>query len=241
MLTIGSSDIRHTPEPGYSMIVRCPSCRSEQPLFAADGGARGSLVRCSQCGTRWLARPYEGLLPLAEDRVAVSDAVIVEDVTPRPRRQPPASVRGLPPRRRAPVDGRLKGFGIALSVLAALVVLWTPIVAALPELKRLPAEAGSLDFRKVRSETVSLRGVRTLFVEGEIVNRAAGSVDLPAIRITLKSSDGTPVSSWLVELAADGLAAGRSIAFRSALVSPPADAAEVTLDLAERQGLGGLR
>ena len=225
------------------MTVRCPSCRLEHPLSAADAGSRGRIVRCDACHTRWLARPYEGLLPLAEDRVAVSDAVIVEDSAPLRRRPTaPPPIAGLPPRwRRAPVDRRLKALGVLLGVVAALVVLRAPIVSAFPEMQRLPVEVGLLEFRKVRSETVSMRGVSTLFVEGEIVNRAAGHVELPAIEITLKSSDGAPVSSWLVELAADSLAAGRSIAFRSALVSPPPDAAQVTLNLAERQGLAGLR
>jgi hypothetical protein len=200
------------------------------------------MVRCDACGTRWLARPYEGLLPLVEDRAAISDAVIVEDRPPSSRRSPPPPISGLPPRwRRTPVDRRLKALGVAFGVIAALVVLQAPIVAALPEMNRIPVKVGLLEFQKVRSETVSLRGVSTLFVEGEVVNRAAGHIELPAIEITLKSSDGTPVRSWLVELTADGLAAGRSIAFRSALVSPPPDAAQVTLNLAERPGLVGLR
>jgi hypothetical protein len=200
------------------------------------------MVRCDACGTCWLARPYEGLLPLIEDRAAISDAVIVEDRPPSSRRSPPPKLSGLPPQwRRTPVDRRLKALGVVFGVIAALVVLQAPIVAALPEMSRLPVKAGLLEFQKVRSETVSLRGVSTLFVEGEVVNRAAGHIELPAIEITLKSSDGTPVRSWLVELTADGLAAGRSIAFRSALVSPPPDAAQVTLNLAERPGLVGLR
>jgi hypothetical protein len=69
----------------------------------------------------------------------------------------------------------------------------------------------------------------------------ASHVELPVVLITLKSPDGTPVASWSVEPAVDSLAAGRSIGFRSALVSPPPDAAQVTLNLAERQGLAGLR
>jgi len=149
---------------------------------------------------------------------------------------------GLPPRwRRTPVDRRLKALGVVFGVIAALVVLQAPIVAALPEMSRIPVKAGLLEFQKVRSETVSMRGVNTLFVEGEVVNRAAGHIELPAIEITLKSSDGTPVRSWLVELTTDSLAAGRSIGFRSALVSPPPDAAQVTLNLAERPGLVGSR
>jgi hypothetical protein len=45
------------------------------------------------------------------------------------------------------------------------------------------------------------------------------------------------VSSWLVEPSVTGLAPGRSIGFRSAMASPPPDAAQVTLDLAARAGI----
>jgi hypothetical protein len=40
----------------------------------------------------------------------------------------------------------------------------------------------------------------------------------------------------VVEPAAAGLAPGRSIGFRSALASPPADASQVTLNLVAREG-----
>ena len=227
-----------------SMIARCPRCHSEQPLPATKAGARGGYTRCSVCDTRWLARPYEGLLPLAENRAAVADAIVIEDRTVEHRRRlpPPPPAGKLPPRWRRPlIDGRLKTLGVVVGVLVALIVLGTPIVSALPEMKHPSFDAGQLEFRKVRSETVSMRGVSTLFVEGEIVNRTAGHVELPTVLITLKSPDGAPVASWSVELAVDSLAAGRSIGFRSALVSPPLDAAQVTLNLAERQGLAGLR
>jgi predicted Zn finger-like uncharacterized protein len=226
------------------MTVRCPRCHSEQSLPAAEAGARGGYARCSVCDTRWLARPYEGLLPLAEKGNAIADAIVIEDrtVQDRLRLPPPPPAGRLPPRWRRPhIDRRLKALGVVAGVIVALIVLGTPIVSALPEMNRPPFDAGQLEFRKVRSETVSMRGVSTLFVEGEIVNRAAGHVELPVVLITLKSPDGTPVASWSVEPAVDSLAAGRSIGFRSALVSPPPDAAQVTLNLAERQGLAGLR
>ncbi len=87
-----------------------------------------------------------------------------------------------------------------------------------------------------------LNGVSTFFVEGQIVNRSPGAVDLPAIRVTLKSPNGTTRTSWLVEPSTTGLAAGGSIGFRSALASPPEDATQVTLSLAAREAqVAGLR
>lgn len=191
------------------------------------------MVCCAVCGTRWLARPFEGLLPLAERHAMVADAVVIEEQEPtRPPRRPPPNPSSS--RRGLLVDRRLKALGVVFGVIAAFIVLRAPIVAALPEATRLPDGAGMLEFQKVRSETVRLGAVSTLFIQGEVVNRSPEHVTLPAVEITLRSPSGEPIASWQVELAADSLGAGRSIGFRSTLTAPPADAAQVTLNLAER-------
>jgi len=139
----------------------------------------------------------------------------------------------------------LKILGGILGAVAFILMFRAPIVSALPELaslRGLPEAVDQLEFEQVRSETVHLNGVSTFFVEGEIVNRSASDVDLPAIRVTLKSLDGTTRTSWLVEPSTTGLAAGRSVGFRSALASPPEDATQVTLSLAARENqVAGLR
>jgi hypothetical protein len=129
-----------------------------------------------------------------------------------------------------------KLLGALVGVIVTIVLVRVPFVVALPQLQGIPDDAAALEFQQVRSETVELRGKSTLFVEGEIVNRSDHDVTLPAVRITLRSVDGLEVQSWLVEPSADGLAAGRSIGFRSALASPPASASQVTLKLAAREG-----
>ena len=205
------------------------------------------MVHCEQCGTRWLARrfdndPYQrpgmALQPFVQQTSEVADAVIIEHIG--------AGFAKLPPHRRdarvprtAPASRRaLKAIAAILGAIAFLMVFRAPIVSAFPQLasiRGLPAEVELLEFTRVRSETVHMNGVSTLFVEGEIINRAPGPVELPAIRITLKSLSGSWVTSWLVEPSAAGLAAGGSIGFRSALASPPADAMQVTLNLAQRE------
>ena len=231
------------------MTVQCPHCAAIQPLAELDLGPEGRMVRCERCGTRWLARTFDGRpyrqpeLLQAGGPPEISDAVVIEHIAPgtRQRALPPPPLSKLPPawRRTEAVDRRVKALGIVFGVLVAFVVLRAPIVAALPELSainRLPAEVDLLEFQKVRSETVHLGGISTLFIEGEIVNRAAAYVQLPAIRITLKSTAGEAVTSWLVEPSASGLAGGGAIGFRSALAAPPADATQVTLNLALREG-----
>jgi len=223
------------------MTVRCPQCATLSPVADSEAGPEGTMVRCKACGTRWLARVFEEdpyrrpalqrLLPASD----ISDALVIEHIGPGFARA--AAPRPLPrpavPRR--PRDWRfLKIAATFLGAFVAVVLLRSPIMAALPG--GLPDEVAMLEFQSVRSETVHLKGNSTLFVEGEIVNRSANDVALPAIRITLRSPAGDPVSSWLVEPAVAGLAPGRSIGFRSALASPPSDATEVTLNLAAREG-----
>ena len=223
------------------MTVHCPQCASATPLSEAELGPEGRMAQCTTCGTRWLARvldddPYK--MPALQPFVPssdISDAVVIEHVGPGFARLPPPHRREL----KAPfLSGRmrfaLKVTGTVFGALVAIIVLRAPIVAALPGM--LPEAVESLEFQRVRSETVSLRGLSTFFVEGEIINRSASEVPLPAIRVTLRSGDGDPVTSWLVEPAVAGLAAGGSIGFRSALASPPPDAAQVTLNLAAREG-----
>lgn len=205
------------------------------------------MIRCDTCGTRWLARrfdddPYarpalQRVLPASLRDVA--DAVVIEHIGPGFKRLPPPHRRKEPaPVRRMPRDRRaLKIVGTILGALVGIVLLRSPIVAAFPVLNGLPAEVADLEFQKVRSETVHLGGLSTLFVEGEIANRSGNDVALPAIRITLRSPGGGAVTSWLVEPSVTGLAAGRSIGFRSALASPPDDATQVTLNLAAREGV----
>ena len=198
------------------------------------------MVRCSACGTRWLARVFEEdpyarpaplrLLPATD----ISDALVIEHIGPGFARHVPVR-RAPPPVVRPPRDWRiLKILGTFAGAFVAVVLLRTPIMAALPG--GLPDEVAMLEFQSVRSETVHLKGTSTLFVEGEIVNHATSDVVLPAIRITLRSPAGDAVSSWLVEPAVADLAPGGSIGFRSALASPPADATEVTLNLVAREG-----
>jgi predicted Zn finger-like uncharacterized protein len=227
-----------------AMPFRCPECACESPLAEADVGADGRMVRCVACGTHWLARRFDDdpyrypalqRIELGAERFA--DAVVVEHISPSFMRKPPH--RREPPARSAKrLDGRIvKGLGTLLVTLVGVVALRAPIVAALPQLPgALPLAVADLQFQRVRSETVRLHGDSTLFVEGEIVNTSGGDVALPAIRITLRSQEGAPVKSWLVEPAVAGLAAGRSVGFRSALASPPDEATQVTLNLAVREG-----
>lgn len=184
-----------------------------------------------------MVRPYEGILPVSAG-TDVSDAVVLDETAPAPRRPslPPPSLkprRGIVPGHRDQRLGvRMKAAIVAVGALAAVGTLWSPIVSALPDRARPSVAVEALEFRKVRSETVRQGGVSTLFVEGEIVNVSNGHVEVPAVVVTMRSGSGAPLGSWRIELASGSLGAGRSLGFRSALAAPPDTAAEVTLSLA---------
>jgi predicted Zn finger-like uncharacterized protein len=224
------------------MTVRCPQCATIAPLSDEDVGAEGAMVRCKACGTRWLARVFDED-PYARKPVQrmnagdIVDALVIEHVGPGFDRASsgtrlPVAAAATPAKRNW---RKWKIGGVVLGALAAIVLLRSPILAALPG--GLPEEVANLEFTGIHSETLHLRNGSTFVVEGQIVNRSDADIALPAIRITLRSPSGDPVSSWLVEPAIAGLGPGKSIGFRSALASPPPDAAQVTLDLAAREGI----
>ncbi len=219
------------------MAILCPSCAARQTISEADIGY-GRMLHCNWCGTRWIARPYAEnpykRIALAAEPADISDAIVIEH-TPPARADRADSARRrlplpLPPTERA----WLKGLGVGLAVIAAFFALRVPLVAALPQ-DGLPAAVEQLAFQRVHSETTVKNGVRTLVVEGELINRSAGDVAVPAIRVSLRSPAGKEVYTWLVEPTKAGLAPGDSIGFRSAVASPPADASKVTIRLAQRQ------
>ncbi|HVZ13880.1 MAG TPA: zinc-ribbon domain-containing protein [Bauldia sp.] len=224
------------------MTVRCPHCATIVPLADEEIGAAGRMVRCAACGTRWLARvldedPYARIPAVRRmtEADAAGDALVIDHVGPGFAPKPKAAARAAAaPSRRTPRWPKI--LAAVAGAVAAGVILRAPIMAALPHARGLPAEVAMLEFKDVKSQTVQLRGSDALLVEGTIVNHGASSVSLPAIRITLRSSSGDAVTSWLVEPAVDGLAPGGSVGFRSALAAPPPDAANVTLNLAAREG-----
>lgn len=229
------------------MAISCPTCGASANL---EGTARqsGRFVRCAACGTQWLARalpvdPYrrDGERPTTRLAGDISEAIVIEDapkVSRRPALPPPPRGRALlapPPQasRGAALLPGLRFGGMVLAAIVGLSLLTAPLVAAWTGMNPAVAAAGGLEFRGIRSETVSIGNARTLVVEGEIVNTAARALDLPRVRVALTSSDGNRVTTWLVQPATARLEPGQSVGFRSARASPPTAATQVTLSLAE--------
>jgi hypothetical protein len=127
---------------------------------------------------------------------------------------------------------------VRLSTVAALGVLvivtaigfHSPIGRAFADLTGGGRYEG-LEFQSVRTKT--LHG-RTLVVEGELINRSADAMALPAIKLTLRAN-GRDLYTWLVEPVPRTLAAGRTIGFRSMVAPPDPGQGEVVFSLTGRR------
>jgi predicted Zn finger-like uncharacterized protein len=237
------------------VATRCPKCSFPANLAIDELGETGRMVRCSRCGTAWLARevlddPYgerpQAYLPPALRQRPVIDGIIIDNIGRGFERLPPdvQKARGMAPRRRP--FGRyglhsLAALALALGVAAGAVTLRAPIVAALPEfagLDSLMAETSGLALQGVASKTLRIHGQTGLFVEGEIVNRSSEEKMVPAVKFSLRGADGATLYSWLVEPTAMRLAAGATVGFRSVLGSTPAGARDVAVSFDRRQQIG---
>ena len=238
------------------VATRCPDCTFPMPFSAADAADAARVIRCGGCGAAWLRRDLPAqrqdssepsYLPAMLRDMPAGEGIVIEHIAPDFLERSPADELSAPkpvPRRRP--FGRyglhsLAGLGLAAAVLFGALTLGAPIVGALPGLVALAGFDGAdsgLAFRAVESRTIRIHGQNSLFVEGELVNRTAGELAVPAIRASLRGADGGEVYSWLIEPSTMRLAGGQAIGFRSVLGSAPSGASEVTVRFDRRQEIG---
>ncbi len=218
------------------MAISCPTCGM---VADSRGEVRrvGRLTRCGNCGTAWFARSGVEKAPTRAGAAAlagadISDAIVVEEIPAaiaRPAMDPPVRLRPAIPSAAIPA---LRYGVIGAAIVIAVALLKAPLVAALPQLNAASAAAVGLEFRNIQSRTIGIGLSRTVVVEGTVANTLGRSVDLPLLKITLKTTDGNDVTSWVIQPAKSSLAAGQSVAFKSARVSPADNATQVTVSLA---------
>jgi hypothetical protein len=215
------------------MAISCPTC-GKPAAASGEDRAFGKLTRCTSCGTGWYARPATetgfgrrkpGLL--GGD---IADAEVVDEI-------PSALARpALPPEGKKPAVPRSArpairyGLGGTAAVLA-IALFKVPLATMLAGLPAAHAASG-IEFKNIRSATVGVGASRAVVIEGAIVNTLARAVVVPVLRITLKAGDGTDVSTWTLKPDTTELAAGQSVAFKSARLSPHETATQVTLSVA---------
>jgi predicted Zn finger-like uncharacterized protein len=230
------------------LATRCPKCATPGAFAADEIGEAGRFVRCPRCRTTWLARNIAGDVfgpagsfpaPALRQPAPIIEGAVLKAARPRPApsAQPTAPAKPFvmppPPFPPRPSNRRLAGLGIALT-LVVILGLAVPIVAAIPGLAGLFNAGAGLTIEAVTSAALRRGGVDTIVVEGVLANHTERGVDVPAIRISLRTDAGGEVYSWQVEPTATRLAAGESIGFRSALTNPAPGADQIAVSLASR-------
>lgn len=109
----------------------------------------------------------------------------------------------------------------------ATVVRTFPQTASLYAAVGLPVNLRGLAFANVRGESETHEGVQVLAIEGEIVNVAGRTVDVPRLRFAVRNPAGYEVYAWTALPARTSLGAGEVLPFRTRLASPPADARDI--------------
>ena len=131
------------------------------------------------------------------------------------------------------------GLGLVLTtcalamIVTAAIVSPATIVRAMPDLAGLYAAAGKpvnlrgLEFREVRTMRETHDGIALLVTEGKIANISGRDLDLPPIRLAAVGANGQELYAWTTAPGRATLADGETLAFKSRLASPPAEARQV--------------
>lgn len=116
----------------------------------------------------------------------------------------------------------------------ATIVRMVPGMAGLYAAIGLPVNLRGLEFRDVRTAHEVHDGIPVLLIEGEIVNVARHSVEIPRLRLAVMGAGGQEIYSWTSLLPHSVLPVGEMLPFRSRLASPPAEGKEVQVRFLNR-------
>lgn len=252
---------------GKAMLVSCPSCQSEYRVDDAQAldGRTMRCARCrAQWMTEPRAAPVAMIEPrpapiMGIEDAAPLDAIDVADTfdggpnAPAPvrrKRKPVFAWRRSRPAPRAsrgpkaPLARPVSIFAAAgCAALGLLVGERVTVVKATPSLASLYATIGldtnvrGLAIRDVRSSEEIDEGVPLLLVTGSVSNVSAGAVDVPRLRIAVRSSDGRDVYAWTTVVGRATLGPGEAVPFRARLASPPAEGRSIAVRFLGRQDM----
>jgi hypothetical protein len=121
----------------------------------------------------------------------------------------------------------LAGFNVALIGARNEVVRYLPQTASLFATIGLPVNLRDLTFENVKIAKEEHDGVTVLVVTGTIHSISSRPVEVPRLRFAVRNATGQEIYSWTAQPPRSLLGGGESVAFRSRLASPPADAKDV--------------
>lgn len=239
------------------MLITCPSCASSFRIDIDRVGPEGRSVRCGACREPWFVSPEEVLAaqmeelgvaspeaaePAAEPdpapAEAATDAPVVENVPPAPRRPVKAKPRakgkatkGKPLAKGLP--GLSPATAIGLAILAAVPLAClarVTVVRALPQTAGLYARIGlavnlrGLELRDVVASRTPADAGRPaeLLVEGDLVGVARGDSPVPPIEVALRDAADHTVGTFPIPAPRPVLGEGETARFRARFPDPPA-------------------
>jgi predicted Zn finger-like uncharacterized protein len=216
------------------MIVTCPSCATRYLVDPRALGTAGRVVRCANCSKTWHQTPPDDL-PRSLD---IGPADVPPDFTTvRPQLPALPRRRFLPWTTIAAAVVLLLLFSGAVAAIAAreqVVALWPPAkrLYTMVGLSVAPPGIG-LELRKTTPAFTTENGVRTLVVEGEVVNISPIARDVPMLKVVLRDRDGGELQSLSFNVAEQRLLPGASVPFRTSIAQPNPAATSVLVTIGD--------
>jgi predicted Zn finger-like uncharacterized protein len=216
------------------MIVTCPSCATRYLVDPRALGTAGRVVRCANCSKTWHQTPPDDL-PRSLD-IGLAD-VPPDFTTVRPQLPALPRRRFLPWTTIAAAVVLLLLFSGAVAAIAAreqVVALWPPATRlyTMVGLSVAPPWIG-LELRKTTPAFTTENGVRTLVVEGEVVNISPIARDVPMLKVVLRDRDGGELQSLSFNVAEQRLLPGASVPFRTSIAQPNPAATSVLVTIVD--------
>ncbi len=116
-----------------------------------------------------------------------------------------------------------------------------PQTASLYTAMGLPVNLRGLAFEGVTTAAEQHEGVPILVVEGNVVNDAHKTVEMPRLKFIIRNAARQEIYSWTAVPSRAALPPGEAVAFHTRLASPPPEARDVLVRFVTRRDIiGGL-
>jgi len=115
-----------------------------------------------------------------------------------------------------------------------VVALWPPATRLYTMVGLSVAPPGiGLELRKTTPAFTTENGVRTLVVEGEVVNISPIARDVPTLKVVLRDRDGGELQSLSFNVSEQRLLPGASVPFRTSIAQPNPAATSVLVTIGD--------
>ncbi len=131
-------------------------------------------------------------------------------------------------------------FLASVVLCVGVILMREPIVRAAPNMAGLYSLVGmdvnlrGLEFHDLRTFQEYENGGVVLIVEGNIENIRKRSTHVPALKLSLRSSDAQEIYTWKIEPRVRRLPAGQNLRFSTRVASPPDIASDVEITFIDR-------